>query len=282
MKLRKVLALAISMSPGWAFAQANLENPANGATESGIGIISGWHCTASTIEVVIDGVSRGNTYTGSRRADTVGICGRLENGFSMLINFNNLNPGAHNIKVYGDGVLFADYNFNTVRSGGVPFLQGLSRQIQVPDFPAPGQTTSLQWSEARQTFVVVGAANQPPVSDISVLTGSYTGMISSSLIGSACNYYDLFYGVSPARYGVTTSGSSAVIIGYTQTDACTFNLTKTGGDATNGFNFSGSNSCASGIQGASVSARGIRKSGGKLLGTVDTVFPGCTQRLVLY
>ncbi len=274
--------LSTALASGLVFSQSNLENPANGTTESGIGIISGWHCSASTIHVVINGVSRGNTYTGSPRADTAGVCGKAENGFSMLINFNNLNPGQHNIKVYGDGALFADYNFSTVRSGGAKFLQGASRQVEVPDFPAAGTTTTLRWSEAKQAFVVTGSSGQQPESDISVLRGAYGGMISGSVFGSSCYFYNLFTGITPASYSVTTSGNSATIIGYVQADACTFSLSKTGGDATSGFNFTGTNSCASGIAGSSVSVSDLRKSGNKLLGTVDTLFPGCTQRLTLY
>lgn len=276
------LGLAAMLLPGVVLAQGNLENPANGATESGIGIISGWHCTASSIEVVINGASRGNTFTGSRRADTSSICGKNENGFSLLINFNNLSPGTHNIKAYGDGVLFADYNFNTIRSGGLQFLQGASRQVQVPDFPAPGQSTTLQWSEAKQSFVVTGTGATSGTDDISALDGSYSGMISSTLNGYSCHQYNLFSGISPANYSVTTTGNNATIIGYIQTDACTFELTGAGGDADSGFDFTGSNSCASGIQGVTVSAQNLKKSGSKLIGTFDTFFPGCTQSLTLY
>jgi hypothetical protein len=43
------IAVLIAACYGNAFAQGSLEIPASGAIESGIGVISGWHCSATDI-----------------------------------------------------------------------------------------------------------------------------------------------------------------------------------------------------------------------------------------
>jgi hypothetical protein len=56
--------------PSLSCAQGALENPVSGSTESGIGIISGWHCTATNITVTIDGMSLGKAGSSTCRGDT--------------------------------------------------------------------------------------------------------------------------------------------------------------------------------------------------------------------
>lgn len=83
-----LLLLAASSS---AFATGSLENPQPNAVESGIGVISGWDCSAQQVEVFIDGRSIGNAGTGTLRGDTTNICGHAETGFSLLLNYSALN-----------------------------------------------------------------------------------------------------------------------------------------------------------------------------------------------
>lgn len=150
----KTLLAAALLLPLAAFAQGNLENPQPGSIESGVGLVSGWHCTAKEIVVSIDGVSLGKSGVGSIRNDTVGICGHANTGFSLLYNYNIPEPGPHVISVYADGVLMETRNFSTTRSGGVPFLSGTSKRIEAGDFPQVGSTAILDWSQAKQSFVV--------------------------------------------------------------------------------------------------------------------------------
>lgn len=135
-------------------AQGYLENPAQNSIESGVGLISGFHCSASTVEIRIDGRSIGNASVGSGRADAASLCGRTETGYGLLVNFNSLTPGAHTVQAYANGVKFAESSFNSVKSGGTEFLVGASKQVSVPDFPTAGQTATLTWSQAKQGFVV--------------------------------------------------------------------------------------------------------------------------------
>lgn len=120
------------------FAQGSLENPANNSTESGIGIISGWHCSATKVEAFIDGKTAGFAFVGSSRGDTTSVCGKPNTGYSLLFNFNELSRGAHNLKIYADGVKFGEASFKTTQSGGTAFLTNISKQVTVSDFPSPG------------------------------------------------------------------------------------------------------------------------------------------------
>ncbi|MBN9429612.1 MAG: hypothetical protein J0H09_24215 [Burkholderiales bacterium] len=162
--LRSSVAMAACLLSASVFAQGNLENPVAGSIESGVGLISGWHCTAKEIRVFVDGVDIGKSGVGSSRNDTASTCGHANTGYSVLFNYNLLTPGSHTLSVYGDGALLETRQFESIRSAGVPFLEGASRDVVVSSFPAPGVKTRLRWSQAKQSFVVVGseAENQMP------------------------------------------------------------------------------------------------------------------------
>jgi hypothetical protein len=152
--------LPLLASPLLAAAQGALENPQPDATESGVSVISGWHCTASTVTVSIDGTSLGKAGSGTLRPDTAGVCGgKTQTGYALLTNFSRLTPGVHKIEVFVDGVLSVTRNFRTVRSGGVEFLQGAVGQFVMSDFPTVGKQAVLDWSQARQSFVVTDLIN---------------------------------------------------------------------------------------------------------------------------
>lgn len=167
-RLKMMLCALLASAPALALANGYLENPQPDAVESGLGVISGWHCTANEVEIFIDGKSIGSTGVGSLRADTAATCGHSESGYALLYNFNNAEPGRHEIKLFVDGELLDTRYFNTVRSGGVPYLAGRSAQATIDNFPAPGKATRVEWSQAKQSFVVVGSA------DMATLDGSYT------------------------------------------------------------------------------------------------------------
>ncbi|WP_164847082.1 hypothetical protein [Neptunomonas marina] len=159
-----LLLLAASSS---AFATGSLENPQPNAVESGIGVISGWDCSAQQVEVFIDGRSIGNAGTGTLRGDTTNICGHAETGFSLLLNYSALTEGAHTIEVYTDGQLLTRRDFRSVKSGGSEYLAGKTKAVTVENFPSAGTTSMLEWSQSKQSFVVTGKVDQN-------LTGTYT------------------------------------------------------------------------------------------------------------
>jgi len=146
--------------PAFAYALGNLENPAAGSTESGISIVSGWHCSASNIDIYIDDIHMGVAKVGTVRLDTKDVCGHTNAGFSFLINYNSLTAGSHEIKAYADGSLFETQQFNSVSSSGVePFVAGLSKSIVVPNFPTAGTSAIMQWSTSKQGFTVTNIEN---------------------------------------------------------------------------------------------------------------------------
>lgn len=146
-----------------AHAAGALENPAPGTNASGIGVISGWVCEATRVEVEIDGTLRLAVPYGSDRADTAASCGgKRTNGFGLLTNWALLAPGAHTLRALADGVEVARSTF-TVTSLGAEFLRGKSATVRVDDFPSAGKSTVLQWQEPMQAFAVTEMRDDAPV-----------------------------------------------------------------------------------------------------------------------
>ncbi len=156
-----ILAATLVAGIPLSFAEGLLEVPVVDSTESGIGVISGWHCTATRIDITIDGLSAGKAGSGTSRNDVTGICGRSDSGYSLLYNYNILTPGSHTISAYADGEVFETRQFNTVRSGGEEFLRGVSKTATISDFPSSGRTATLQWSQEKQSFVITGVSASP-------------------------------------------------------------------------------------------------------------------------
>ncbi len=135
---------------------ASQESPSAGSYESGIGIIRGWACNASTIEVEIDGGERMKAAYGTQREDTGSVCGRTDTGYGLTYNWNRLGDGEHTLRVYADGVEFSRVNFH-VTTFGTAYLQGISGEYTIPDFPQTGNQLSAYWSEPHQNFIIVNA-----------------------------------------------------------------------------------------------------------------------------
>ncbi len=201
------LMSALVISPVLSNAQGSLENPASGIIESGISIISGWHCSASKVDIYIDEKSAGYSLVSSSRGDTASICGKSDTGFSFLINYNELTPGAHNIKTYADGVKFGDVNFNATQSGGTAFLQNASKSVVVSDFPSSGRSATLQWSQSKQSFIVTSvsspAVTPTPLTGLSKLYGTIT--LKYSFSGGSTIFTDT------VRYGPSNVSGENII-----------------------------------------------------------------------
>jgi len=132
---------------------ALLENPRSGSTQSGIGIMSGWVCRASRVELVIDGVHQLQAVYGTGREDTRATCNDTDNGFSLLVNWSLLSNGTHTVVARADGVEFARATF-TVHNLGAEFLRGLNGECTVANFPRAGTNTPVHWDESLQNFVL--------------------------------------------------------------------------------------------------------------------------------
>ena len=140
--------------------EARLENPAPGSFQSGLGVISGWVCEADTVEIEFepDGTDDMLIFeagAGTERADTADHCGDTNNGFGLLFNWNLLGDGQHTVRAYADGEAFA-YSTVTVTTLDGEFARGLRRTHNIADFPTAGQTTTVEWREGPQNFVITG------------------------------------------------------------------------------------------------------------------------------
>ena len=152
MGLRISFAAAALLAAPSAFALASFDNPPDGQPASGIGLVSGFHCTASVIEIEIDG-ARKLAASGTDRPDTATVCGKRNTGFGLLVNWGDFGPGTHTVRALADGVEFGTHVVTVPDLGGF-FLFGKSGTTTVNDFPALGQQLLLEWREGLQGFVV--------------------------------------------------------------------------------------------------------------------------------
>ena len=150
-------------------AQITIENPQPDSVQSGIGLISGWACDAERIEFSVSSGPRLQAAYGTYREDTREVCGDTDNGFSLLVNWNNFGQGSRLLQIYVDGerplndkghsthhVLFG---INTL---GEEFLRGVSGSHTIPDFPTPGASRTLRWQQAQQNFVITADSSNRP------------------------------------------------------------------------------------------------------------------------
>ena len=79
-------------------------------------------CEAEEIVIELNGTEWKAGY-GTTRTDTQEPCGDVDNGFSLLHNWNLLGDGIHAVKAYADGVLFASTQVK-VTTLGREFLRG--------------------------------------------------------------------------------------------------------------------------------------------------------------
>lgn len=184
-----------------------LGTPPDGSTVSGVGVISGYHCSSKDIDVYIDGISIGKAGGGTTLLGTQQVCGRTDTGYSLLYNFNNLTPGDHTVSAYADGTLFATATFRTTQSGGQQWLSGVSKSISIQDFPSAGQVATLQWTQSYQNFVITNVTDVVQAPLPSVPTDVYEAMLENELSRGL-----RYVGVDVAD---GTQNSSSVGCGYT-------------------------------------------------------------------
>ena len=151
--MRTLFIVAFCFITSTARAQGLLENPAQDSFQSGLGLISGWHCTAQRIEIEIDDRIHTLAARGTPRSDTRDQCGDTNNGFGLLINWNDLGDGFHAINVLADGQSFARATF-IVTTLGTDFLRGKSATCRVSRFPDGSTDTILTWQESLQNFTI--------------------------------------------------------------------------------------------------------------------------------
>jgi hypothetical protein len=165
--------------PSIALAQGQLEIPQPGSFQSGVATISGFVCDAEVVEIDFDGEFTLPAAYGTSRADTEGICGDTDNGFSLLWNWNINGDGPHTVRLLADGEEIDSADF-TVSTFGTEFLRGESGSYTVS---FAGRKVKLTWSEAAQNFVIEKVSGSPPP-DLD-FSGSYA--IAANRGASSCS-----------------------------------------------------------------------------------------------
>ena len=64
-----------------------------------------------------------------------------------------LGNGPHTIRALADGVVFAEAAVQ-VTTLSSEFLEGVSGQYELANFPQAGRTVAVQWQESLQNFVI--------------------------------------------------------------------------------------------------------------------------------
>lgn len=146
--------------PAWTDASVmSLENPSPGSIKSGVGLVSGWVCQATRLEISVDGGPRLFVPYGSERGDTRSVCGDTNNGFGLLWNYNDWGEGPHTLALYVDNILQTQVSFNVVVPG-MSFLRGVFGQGQIP--LSNGLTATVRWEETTQGCAIVGFGHHSP------------------------------------------------------------------------------------------------------------------------
>lgn len=168
-RLALALALFASLAIATAAPAAVIEVPANGSYVSGIGYVSGWKCPPNDdISLEVDGGATLAVPSRGGRDDTAGACGNDgRNGFLAQINFNLFGEGFHTAVLRQGGVAFAQSTFY-VATLGAEFLTGAIGTYQLDDFPSPGQSTTVEWVQAQQNFVITGSSGAGSGSEVQV------------------------------------------------------------------------------------------------------------------
>ncbi len=230
-RLAVALALLSFGSVALAQTQANLESPtADSFQQSGVSLIRGWVCQASKVEISIDGGPLQAAAYGTERLDTQAVCGDTNNGFGLTINWGNVGEGAHNLRAFANGVEFANINFVITTLGG-SFLEKLIGEYTLKDFPTPGSSPTVAWSEPHQNFLFTKKLTVPAVSDA---PSSPRAFLESPEQGSSESGVSLIRGwvceASKVEISIDGGARLATAYGTTRTDT-----QATCGDANNGF-----------------------------------------------
>ncbi len=151
---RAVLTPAPAPSSGGS--EGVLENPRPASYQSGIGVISGWVCAAEAVVIEINGQPIAAA-AGTERGDTLDVCGDVDTGFGLLVNWAEFGAGAHEVVALVDGVELSRATVTvTMVDEAEPFVRGLTKRVELPGFPTPEETVTLEWQESQQNFVITG------------------------------------------------------------------------------------------------------------------------------
>lgn len=182
MIVRSALVVGSLVCASAVCAAGYLEIPQPDSTQSGISVVSGWHCDAGKIEVAFDGGPKILAAYGTGRGDTRSVCGDDNNGFSLLWAYGLLGAGPHQVVAYADGVEFGRSTFIVTDLANGEFLEGRNSQARVYGFPDPAHDIVLRWEQANQNYVIVGPLQSINSYDVNGVWEMFDGATSEGLL----------------------------------------------------------------------------------------------------
>ena len=206
------LALVLLAVSPLACGQGMLGNPPDAGQESGIGLVSGWHCDADSITVQFDSYDPLEASYGTTREDTVSICGDSDNGFALLWNWNLLGPGQHTVRAFADGVEFDNATFQ-VNTLGEEFVTGLDLRTELTALDID-KNIEIRWADSRQGFVISEVREADVTIDaiLAVLAGTWSGNWTSPSGGGSVDMTfagDGMGGIVVTDLNLTATGCAA-------------------------------------------------------------------------
>ena len=136
----------------------NLEIPASGSIQSGVGIVSGWKCTSEGLTARFDGGDELPISYGTPRGDTRGFCAdpeKVNTAFVLQWNYSNLEDGEHLLEILDGGRVWRSARFQVQRVAGARFLRGVERCTGLDHFPEENDIQYVEWQQSSQSFVLV-------------------------------------------------------------------------------------------------------------------------------
>jgi hypothetical protein len=187
-------------APQSSWAQARLETPTPGSSQSGIGLVRGCVCNAQRVDIVFDNSTTVQAAYGTSRGDTTSVCGDDNNGFDYQVNWNLLSNGTHTVQALADGVEFARAVF-TVQTLGTVFLRDASGG---QTFSFNGCAVTVVWEESQQNFMIVDMSTC-----LAPLLGRWE-FVTTTSTGQLRNHYLLqqFETETSGEVGVSLEGIS--------------------------------------------------------------------------
>jgi hypothetical protein len=217
-----VATLFYLMSPAAAGASVgNLELPAQGSVQSGVGLVSGWKCTSNGLTARFDGGEQMPIAYGTTRNDTAGLCddpAQTNTAFVMQWNYGNLSDGRHLLEILDGGVIWRTVDFSVSRLGG-KFLRGASQCSRLENFPSEGEFQRVVWQESSQSFSLVdscASAADTSAPDLAQVAQSVAGALENPSNGSHASGIGIVSGWRCAGGQITArfNGGEPIAVAY--------------------------------------------------------------------
>ena len=182
------------------FIAGSVDQPPPNTVQNGLGMVTGWLCSADPVVLEIDGlpyhpapmpapvppepgpvVGVGGSGLPPRAVDPHELCDDTATGFGLPVNWNLLGDGQHTIIARLDGIEFSRAAVD-VTTLGEEFVADAHGTCSVADFPLPDQQVNLVWQEAGQHFALSDGSPPPPVS--ATHASAVTGVLETPAPGS--------------------------------------------------------------------------------------------------